>query len=524
MESYQERQGYMLTKRQKEVLDFIKTASQKKGYSPSLEEIQRHFKFASVSTAHFHISKLQNGGHLEKIDNRARGITIPNSGSLISVPLLGTIAAGEPIEAVENREMIAVPRSNIPMGTEVYALRVAGNSMIDEGINNGDVVIIKNQQTAINGEKIVALIDGSEATLKKYYKEKNRIRLQPANPDLKPIFVHPSNLTIQGTVIDVVKNNTDNVPKTSFQDSLLSIQKQHTANHAFPSKRIDGAMLVHADSFEWLDRASPQSVHAIVTDPPYGVVEFDNDQLTKMKNGSGGVWRVPPSFDGHTRSPLPRFTALNEKERSRIYSFFRKFAEKSARILKPGGHVLIASNAFIAPLMYRALEDGGLEFRGQTIRLVRTLRGGDRPKNAEEEFADVCSLPRGCYEPWGIFRNKLPEGMRVQDCLRKHGTGGLRRLASGNPFEDLIPSERTSQLERKLAGHPSLKPQNFLRKMVYAALPVGKGVILDPFMGSGSTLAAANACGLESIGVEINPEYFELASQAVPKLSALEIA
>ncbi|OGL94806.1 DNA methylase [Candidatus Uhrbacteria bacterium RIFOXYB12_FULL_58_10] len=270
-----------------------------------------------------------------------------------------------------------------------------------------------------------------------------------------------------------------------------------------------------------MDNAAPHSIHAIVTDPPYGVVEFDTDQLKKMKNGSGGVWRVPPSFDGHTRSPLPRFTALNEKERSRIYNFFRKLAEKSGRILQPGGHVFIANNAFIAPLVYRALEDGGLEFRGQTMRLVRTLRGGDRPKNAEEEFTNVCSLPRGCYEPWGIFRSKLPAGMRVQDSLRKFGTGGLRRLPNGNPFEDLIPSERTSQHERKLAGHPSLKPQSFLRKIVYASLPLGKGIILDPFMGSGSTLAAANACGLESIGIEVNSEYFDLAKKAVPKLSLL---
>ena len=149
------------------------------------------------------------------------------------------------------------------------------------------------------------------------------------------------------------------------------------------------------------------------------------------------------------------------------------------------------------------------------------MRGGDRPKNAEEEFDDVCTMPRSCYEPWGIFRKPILTGMKVSDCLREFQTGGLRRKADGNPFEDVIESERTPQKERNIAGHPSLKPQSFLRRIVYSALPLGKGIVIDSFMGSGSTIAAAESIGYSSIGVERLKEYFDMSKEAILKLSQL---
>jgi site-specific DNA-methyltransferase (adenine-specific) len=152
---------------------------------------------------------------------------------------------------------------------------------------------------------------------------------------------------------------------------------------------------------------------------------------------------------------------------------------------------------------------------------VRTLRGGDRPKNAEEEFPDVCSLPRGSYEPWGLFRKAMPKGMTVSDCLREFQTGGLRRNPDGNPFSDVIESTRTPQEERLIADHPSLKPQELMRQLVYASLPLGEGIVLDPFMGSGSTVAAAEALGYTAIGVEKLLAYYNLSREAVPKLKKL---
>lgn len=281
------------------------------------------------------------------------------------------------------------------------------------------------------------------------------------------------------------------------------------------------AIILHADCLEWMQRIPAASIHAVVTDPPYGVKEYEFDQLEKRSNGNGGIWRIPPSFDGHERSPLPRFTALNSQERQRLQEYFREWGRLVLNVLVPGGHVFLASNAFLSQMVFQAIVEAGLEYRGQIIRLVQTLRGGDRPKNAEERYPDVCSMPRGGFEPWGLFRKPLPNGMTVADCLAAFKTGGLRRKADGRPFEDVIESERTPQKERQIADHPSLKPQSFLRQIVYAALPLGEGVILDPFMGSGSTVAAAEAIGYACIGIERYSDYFELSKQAIPRLAQL---
>ena len=285
--------------------------------------------------------------------------------------------------------------------------------------------------------------------------------------------------------------------------------------------QIGTSLIIHADCFEWLGRVAENTIHAIVTDPPYGVVEYDFDQLEKRANGNGGIWRIPPSFDGHKRAPLPRFTALDGKARERLRRFFEEWGKLALRVLRPGGHVLIATNTFISQLVFTALAESGLEFRGEIIRLVRTLRGGDRPKNAEKEFPAVSSLPRGCYEPWGVFRKPLPKGMTVSECLRQYETGGLRRYSADRPFEDVIKSERTSKREREIANHPSLKPQALLRRLVYVSLPLGRGIVADPFMGSGSTIAACEAVGAQSIGVERFKDYFDMAGRSIPKLAAV---
>jgi site-specific DNA-methyltransferase (adenine-specific) len=299
----------------------------------------------------------------------------------------------------------------------------------------------------------------------------------------------------------------------------------HRVNFAldYASVTIGNSIIVHADCFEWLDRLPENSLHAIVTDPPYGVKEYAFDQIEKRANGNGGVWRIPPSFDGSQRAPLPRFTALTQKERETLSRFFLEWSKLVVHALRPGGHVFIASNAFLSQLVFSALVAGGLEFRGELIRLVRTFRGGDRPKNAEDEFPGVCSLPRSCYEPWGILRKPLPAGMKVSDCLREYQTGGLRRVSDEQPFNDVIPSERTPQRERDIADHPSLKPQSFLRQIVRAALPLGEGIMADTFIGAGSTLAAAEACGLQSVGVERFADYYELSKTAIPKLAQVPV-
>lgn len=184
--------------------------------------------------------------------------------------------------------------------------------------------------------------------------------------------------------------------------------------------------------------------------------------------------------------------------------------------------MFIATNPLLSHLAYLPLMEAGFEKRGEIIRLVKTLRGGDRPKNAHGEFAGVTVMPRSGWEPWGLFR-KPCEG-RVQDNLRKWNTGGLRRISAEQPFADVIRSAPARPEERRVAPHPSLKPQVFMRQIVRAALPLGDGVVLDPFMGAGSTIAAAVALGYDSIGVENDPSFFEVAERAIPNLAAFDAA
>jgi len=272
-----------------------------------------------------------------------------------------------------------------------------------------------------------------------------------------------------------------------------------------------------SDAFTWFEAREENSIHAIVTDPPYGLKEYTEIEKTKLRNGRGGVWRIPPSFDGCKRSPLPRFTILDDTDIAALCSFFTKFAKQAVRVLVPGSHVMIATNPLLSQYVYMSLLAAGFEKRGEIIRLVQTLRGGDRPKNAHEEFHDVSVMPRSAWEPWGLFR-KPCEG-RVQDNLRKWGTGGLRRVSGKNPFVDVIQSAPARREERKIAPHPSLKPQAFMRQLVRAALPLGRGTILDPFMGSGSTVAAAEAIGYVSIGIEKDSAYYSVARKAIPALA-----
>lgn len=306
----------------------------------------------------------------------------------------------------------------------------------------------------------------------------------------------------------------------ALKTQLGSRTKTPTARSpSFNSARIGNATIVHADCFAWMTARKAKSIHAVVTDPPYGLVEYSADQQEKLRNGNGGVWRIPPSFDGNVRSPLPRFTTLTEGDIARMSEFFEGFGLLLYKVLVPGGNLVMASNPLVSHYVAGALSRAGLEPRGTIVRTVMTMRGGDRPKNAHEEFPDVSVMPRSMWEPWLIFRRPLCG--RVQDNLREWGTGGFRRISPNQPFGDIIKSRPTSKMEREIAPHPSLKPQAFLREVVRAALPLSTGMIFDPFAGSGSTLAAANYVGYRSTGTENDKNYFDIATKSISKLSAV---
>jgi repressor LexA len=195
-----------LTRRQREILDFVREFIRENGYSPSLEEIGRHFGLSSVATVHKHVQHLVQKGQLRKAWNRSRSVEpVEDDRGGTEIPLLGTVAAGNPIAAIEVPERVTVPESLVRRGREVFALRVKGDSMIDEQIRDGDTVVVESRQEARDGETVVALIRGEEATLKKLYRNGRTVRLEPANPALEPIVVPAEEVEVRGVVTGLVR-------------------------------------------------------------------------------------------------------------------------------------------------------------------------------------------------------------------------------------------------------------------------------------------------------------------------------
>ena len=227
-----------LTKRQKQVLGFIRSFTGKNDYAPTFEEIAHHLGLSSISTAHYHVSALEDAGYLSKEENQPRSIDLVDSEDLIKVPLLGTIAAGQPIEVAEGQiELITIPKTKLSSSGSLFALRVDGESMIEENISNGDIVVVKSTPFAENGEKVVALINNSEATLKKFFREGDRIRLQPANAKLAPIYVNLENLTIQGKVVSVIHTEErDERELNALRERLRTLPLPSTL---FPKDSVD---------------------------------------------------------------------------------------------------------------------------------------------------------------------------------------------------------------------------------------------------------------------------------------------
>jgi repressor LexA len=196
-----------LTKRQREILDYLNEFIQQHGYAPSLEEVGRRFGLSSLATVHKHLTNLQEKGFIKRAWNRSRSVELVQTkagGRAVELPLLGFVAAGAPIEAVATTESISVPEDLVGK-KDTYVLRVRGESMIDEQIRDGDFVIVEDRKTAENGEMVIALVGGSDVTLKKFYRENGHIRLQPANPNMQPLIVPAEQLQVQGVVVGVMR-------------------------------------------------------------------------------------------------------------------------------------------------------------------------------------------------------------------------------------------------------------------------------------------------------------------------------
>ena len=460
----------MVTKRQKQVLDFITDYQERKGYAPSLDEIRKKLKLSSVSTAHFHVSKLRDLGFLSKEENKPRSIDVVSRGGMVKIPLLGTIAAGQPIEAIENKEMIAVPKSKIPSSSEVYALRVVGNSMIDENINDGDIVLVQQQTTADNGQKVVALIDNHEATLKKFYKEGRHIRLQPANKNMEPlIFRNGRDVSIQGIALDVIRDIS--IPN----DVLLTTPTKHLTKSSKPFFEADN-LLIYKDDILKLNSIPNNSVDLIVTSPPYNV-------------------------DIHYNSHADDLTYEDYLE------FTQKWIKKCFDLAKSEGRFLLnipldknkGGQKSVGADITKIAKDIGWKYHSTII----WNEGNISRRTAWGSFMSASA-------PYVIAPVELILVL-YKDGWKKNG-GSRKNDITKQEFMDWTNGVWTfnGQSKKGAGGHPAPFPIELPRRCIKLFSFVGD-TILDPFLGSGSTLIASYLHGRKGIGVDIDEKYCDIA-------------
>ncbi len=483
------------------------------GYAPSLEDIKRKLKFASVSTAHFHISKLRDLGYLSKEENRPRSIEVVGRERMISVPLLGTIAAGQPIEAIQNKETIAVPISKIPPAAEVYALRVIGNSMIDENINDGDIVLVRQQETAKNGQKVVALIDGHEATLKKFYKERGGIRLQPANKTMEPlIFRNGQDVSIQGVVLDVVREES---PVTiSFPEIKKGVRQQ---------KRLPLNEIICGDAVAGLKQLPDESCDVVIIDPPYNIgKDFGNN--------------------------------IDRRELNEYVAWCKEWTKESIRVMKPTGTLFIYGfSEILAYLSVEITVNKRWLIWHYTNKNVASLNFWQRSHEAiicawkdkpifnrdevREPYTDgflngaagkVRKGTLGRFSSSGLETvYKAHEGGALpRDVIKipalAGGAGMVERWFLCKTCDSVYePQQLKSHDGHEIMKHPTQKPFELSKKLIKSAMPKKNGVVLVPFVGTGSECAAAKELGQSYIGFEINPDYVRLAERMVDNKKAV---
>jgi site-specific DNA-methyltransferase (adenine-specific) len=504
----------MLTKKQKLALDFIKQYYSKHNYAPSLEEIKKHFKLASVSTAHFYIQKLQEKGFLKKENNQPRAISVFESEKMVNIPLMGNISAGQPIEAVKEKEIIAVPQSKLPADGNVYALRVVGNSMVEENINNGDVVLVKQQDKAENGQTVVALINNYETTLKKFYKEKGHVRLQPANHTMHPIIIsRQTSLIIQGVVIDVVKNNDNN-----FAEALLT-SKNIKRNGLLPLNRI-----ILNDAVEELRKLPDESCDVIIIDPPYNIGKDFGNNLDKREINEYIRWSKS-WIDESVRVLKPTGTMF-------VYGFSEILAHLSVEIpINKRWLIWHYTNKNVASLNFwqRSHESIICAWKDNPIFNRDEIR-----EPYTEGFLNGAAgkIRKGTV---GRYSNGGKETV-----YKAHENGALPRdvlkipaLAGGAGMNErwflcktcnhvFAPRELENHLNHDTLKHPTQKPLEICRKLIKSTMPKKDGVVLVPFVGSGAECAAAKELGQNYIGFEINPDYVKLAEAVVASVKTAQ--
>lgn len=478
-----------LTKRQKQILDYLISFIEKRGYSPTVEEIRKHFKLSAISTVHQHLKALEEKGFIKKDEHKARAINIVDCEPLIKIPLLGTIAAGQPIEAIQEKETIAIPKTKIMREGNFYALQVAGNSMIDENINDGDVVLVKEQQTAENGQKIVALIDNYEATLKTFYKERNQIRLQPANKEYEPIIIKKGGreIIIQGLVIDVIQNE----PNLLVQDFLTTTSLKR--NKILPLNKI-----ICGDTIEVMKKFPSNSVDIVVTSPPYDAVRDYKGFSLDLHAAGKEIYRVLK--DGGVAVMVVQDQTKNF---GKSLTSFRTIIDWCDSF----GFKLFET------VIYRKYGAEGAwwnkRFRVDHEYIPIFLKG-ERPQYFNKEHLKIPSKHGGKTMTGGGTR--LTNGVRIATRSIKINPMKCR----GTIWKYLTAGDGSRLKHQHPATFPNQLPYDFI-----SCFAPKNGVVLDPFVGSGTTTVAAKNLGYNYIGIDIAPEYCAITEKRMKEECAL---
>lgn len=445
----------MLTKRQKQILDFITSFSKKHGFAPTFAEIKKRMKLRSLATIHQHIEALEQKGLLERTKRKARSVVASHAEKMVQVPILGRIAAGQPIEAIRDKETIAVPQSKLPFANgDYYALRVSGDSMVGENINDGDIVLVKEQTIAENGQKVVALIDNQDATLKKYYKERGHIRLEPANKNFEPIIIDKETpFAIQGVVLDVIKNSISEnvVQKISLQEKTGTKKQDDWHNWINTIQNMDCMV--------GMQNIPDNSIDLVITDPPYGISKELNCKGQRL----GTTAKLNFNFGTWDKLNNSWFEIALRKTKGWMMTFCAKkdvgfFIEK----LEQQGFIAIDV------LVWQKPDPLPLNAKSRFLNAWEAMVIGKRPG----------STWNSSYEH-NIIKIQAPKG--------------------------------------KSRFHPTQKPVGLIKKLIELTTQKDD-LVLDPFMGSGTTAIASIEAKRKYIGFELSKEYWEQSTERIEQL------
>lgn len=461
----------MLTKKQKKVLEYIESYSKKHGYSPSHDEMRKHLKLASVSTINHYMKILQDKNYINREKNTARSVEIGEKDHIVKIPFKGYIAAGQPIEVVEEFETISVPSSFVSTG-DLFALGVKGDSMIDEGVFDGDTVIVRKQNSVEDGEVAVALINNNEVTLKKIYKEKNRIRLEPANPKLKSFYV--KEVIIQGRVISTFRN----IEKNDSGTGKIKL------NNIFRS-----------DCVEFMKNMEEGSVDLTVTSPPYDELRsykgysFDFENIAKQlfrvtKKGGVVVWVVGDKIKKGNKSLTSFKQALYFQQVGFNVHDVMIYRKKNTPFMRTNAY----TNCF--EFMFVFTKDSPKTFNPIKIKTVRQ------------------------------GKEMLPAN-KGADGVNRKVMGELKAEKTMTNIWEYAVGFGGSTTDKLAFEHPAIFPEKLAEDHILSWTDKND-IVFDPMCGSATTCKMAKKNNRYYIGCDISEDYVNLAKKRLEGVKATQ--